>query len=82
MEFNQINKCKRSYQMLEGLGSYTQYLEENNIEHSPEQVSKYFAALHLSRVALAEKLGMTPEELHRMPIQYGPTDPNQQTVAA
>lgn len=63
-------------------GSYAEYLEENKVEHNSVEANKYFAALALHRVALAEELGITLDELHRMNFQTQSSEQGNQIVAA
>lgn len=74
--------------MAEKLGSYVQYLETNQAEDSPEEMRRYFAALHLYRVALAEEHGMTPDQFHESFRKHSPdkdqqpSEQDQQSIAA
>lgn len=56
--------------MLEKLGSYNDFLRENNIEHSPESLEEYSLALSSLRITLAQERGIDLEDLHSNQIKY------------
>ncbi|MEI6237898.1 MAG: hypothetical protein WCP03_04855 [Candidatus Saccharibacteria bacterium] len=53
---------------LEGLGSYNDYLESKNVDHSQESITQYTRELQARVVAAAAIKGVEVDQLHNMHV--------------